>query len=36
VKPFHGYFDESGTHDGSDIVALVGYLVACTPKTPPI
>jgi hypothetical protein len=26
VNPYHGYFDESGTHDGSDIVAVVGYL----------
>lgn len=26
VKPYHGYFDESGTHQGSDIVAVVGYL----------
>lgn len=26
VKPYHGYFDESGTHDGSEIVAVVGYL----------
>ena len=26
IKPYHGYFDESGTHDGSDVVAVVGYL----------
>jgi hypothetical protein len=26
VKPYHGYFDESGTHNESEIVAVVGYL----------
>ena len=26
VRVYHGYFDESGTHEGSDVIAVVGYL----------
>jgi hypothetical protein len=26
LKPYQGYMDESGTHEGSEIIAVAGYL----------